>query len=258
MVPILQGQAQRLWHLGQQLGRHGLDFLFPPACLLCGIALPAQRVMLCPPCRAELGQAMGPACRRCAAPVGPHLEQQPDCPWCRSENYPFGRVFALGAYEGTLRATILAGKQFQGLPIMAMLSDLLIDRHLIDLWSEPIDAVIPMPHHWQRRFWKIHSASETIAERVAGQLGRPYAADLLQQVRLTRRQSESTPAQRRQQQRQAFAVAAGRNLAGARLLLVDDVLTTGATATAATRTLLKAGASHVLVAVLARAIGQQK
>lgn len=234
------------------------DFLFPPTCLWCGQSLSVRDRSFCGACEQELRSPAGERCWRCAAPVGPHLNTSEGCYYCRDERFAFRRVVALGTYEGTLRKAILSGKSRQGAALVTALTDLLIDARLSDLLTEPFDAVVPVPHDWRRRFWGVHSPAETIGYRLARRLKRSYAPQLLRKPRPTPRQSLAVPSIRRRQQRGAFAAPVECDLTGLRLLLVDDVLTTGATAHAAARALRKRHAADVLVAVLARGVGHAR
>lgn len=251
---------RRLWEVVRRgsvtAAATGWDFLFPPSCLLCG-SLPAAGSGFCTTCRDELATAADRQCQRCAAPVGPNLMTTSGCLYCRDERFAFRRVFALGEHQDTLRRAILAGKTPHGAPYVTALTDMLIDHRLPEFLVEPFDGIVPVPHHWQRRFWQLHSASETIAERLAARLRRRYAPHILRKPKATPLQAAAPPSQRRRQQRGAFAVPEGCRLDGLRLLLVDDVLTTGATAHAAAQALVSAGAADVLVVVLARGIGRR-
>ena len=162
---------------------------------------------------------------------------------------------ALGVYDGALQTAIGHGQLVHGGPLMRGLTDLLIADHLTEFLAEEFDAVVPIPQDWQRRFFGIHSAAETIAERLAERLQRPIRSSILRKPRPTPAQTGAAPSVRRVQQRGAFEVPAGITLTGARILLADDVLTTGATAEAATRALKAAGATDVVVAVIARGLG---
>ncbi|MDZ4685812.1 MAG: double zinc ribbon domain-containing protein [Planctomycetaceae bacterium] len=235
--------------------RPAWDFLFPPGCLLCGCDA-VDEVKLCPGCRSQLAGPTSPKCARCAAPSGPHLDTEAGCIHCRHEKFAFRRVLAWGVYDGLLRSTILSGKTVHGRPLVMLLADLFLNDLLADLLTEPFDAIVPVPHDWRRRVWQLHSPSETFAERLAGRLQRRYAPQILRKPRATPRQAAAPPSVRRRQQRGAFVVPESLDLTGARLLLVDDVLTTGATAHAASQALREAGAADVVVAVLARASGQ--
>ena len=231
-----------------------VDFLFPPSCLMCGNSLSAGIPLLCDTCQQELTQPDGDRCQRCAAPVGPHLDTTSGCLHCRGEKFAFRRVIALGVYDGLLRSAVLLGKQPHGAPLIAALSDLLIDARMADLWSEPFDAVVSVPHHWRRRFWRLHTPSETIGAQLACRLQRPYVPQILRKPRATPSQAGARRSVRLRQQRGAFSTPETVDLSGTRLLLVDDVLTTGATAHAAATALRARGAADVFVAVLARTI----
>lgn len=233
-----------------------VDFLYPPTCLACSASL-AQAADWCDDCLQQLKNAPGPRCRRCAAPVGPNLVTTDGCSLCRTENYAFRRVIALGVHTGLLRQQIHQGQQRHGSPTMGALTDLLVDDRLTDFLAEEVDIVLPIPQHWQRRWWGIHGAAETVAQRLAERLRRPYRPSILRKPRPTPAQTGAAPSIRRRQQRGAFEVASGWKLDGLRLLVVDDVMTTGATAEAAGRALRAAGASDVLVAVIARGVGPQ-
>ncbi len=243
------------WQRWRPWWQPAVDFLFPPACLVCGASPSDLDSVFCDPCTEQLQNAPGPHCARCGAAVGPNLPTLAGCGHCHGEHFAFRRVFALGVYDGALQAAIRQGQQVHGGPLMRGLTDLLIADHLPDFLAEEFDAVIPIPQDWQRRFWGIHSAAETLAERLAERLRRPMRTDVLRKPRPTPSQTGAAPSVRRVQQRDAFEVPEGITLAHARILLADDVLTTGATAQAATRALKRAGAADVVVAVIARGLG---
>jgi predicted amidophosphoribosyltransferase len=117
------------------------------------------------------------------------------------------------------------------------------------------DVVVPIPLHWRRRLVHKTNSAAVLAEVIAGQLKTPMATGLLRRRRHTPPQSELTPPQRWKNVRHAFSVRPGYHLNEAHVVLVDDVLTTGATCSEAARELKRSGASRVTIVVAARAIG---
>ncbi len=117
------------------------------------------------------------------------------------------------------------------------------------------DLLVPIPMHWRRRLLRGANSPELLADRLARRLGVPVANRLLIRCRNTKPQADLKPKERFGNVRGAFRTAKGYGLQGARVVLVDDVLTTGATCSEGAKVLKQAGASMVGVAVVARAEG---
>jgi predicted amidophosphoribosyltransferase len=192
----------------------------------------------------------GNACRRCGAPAGPFTIADDHCIVCQRENYAFDQVIRLGLYRDDLRIACLKAKNPTGGLLSQTLADLLVETKYASLAIHGFDAVIPVPEHWVKRFTRPHYAAEAIARRIAARLKVRLSTGILAKARWTPKQARSLPVQRRQQQKNAFCVV-GSSVRGKTILLVDDILTTGATADAAARELKRAGASRVVVAVIA-------
>lgn len=173
-----------------------------------------------------------------------------DCLVCRRESYAFDEVIRLGLYRDDLRTACLMSKNPGGALLGQTLADLLIDARQSRLAEQSFQAVIPVPEHWLKHLVRQQYAAETIARRISDRLKVRLSAGILAKVRWTAKQAKSSPVERRQQQKDAFRVI-GHEVRGQTILLVDDILTTGATADAAARELKRAGASRVVVAVVA-------
>jgi predicted amidophosphoribosyltransferase len=186
--------------------------------------------------------------------VGPYLDTSQGCVHCRSDRFAFERVVSLGVYDGALRSACLLAKGPGGAPLATGLAELLWSRIKDDLGTAGIHVVIPVPHHWTSRLRHGHFPPVTIGRVLARRLNARWHTHILAKVRRTPSQVSLPVTDRRNNLRGAFRVVGGSRLNGLTILLVDDVLTTGTTSHRAATELNKAGASRVLVAVIARAI----
>jgi len=236
-----------------RLLRAGVELAYVPVCTLCGDQ-PEQgsRAMLCRRCRQSLCGTDGPRCRRCGRLSAAEPDAKGRCAGCRKTAFHFERVRTLGRYEGPLRETVLRLKQPGQSPLAFSCAELLLSRHWEELAHWDYDVVAPVPMHWRRRWMRGVNSPELLAERVARRLGLPLARRLLIRRRFTVPQADLAVAHRFANVRGAFRASAGYILQSARVLLIDDVLTTGATCSEAARTLRSAGAACVSVLVLAR------
>ena len=237
-----------------RLSRAALDFIYPPSCLECGTDQLDGESLLCPSCCIRIAPPTDNPCGRCGAPAGPHLDVADGCVHCRGERFRFARAIALGAYDAELRSAILRAKENNGELLAVALARLLWSRHADVLRRAAPDVVVPVPHHWTQRFTRRHYASETIARVLARALKCDFAPPILRKVRRTPAQATLPATRRRTNLRDAFRCAGDRAVAGCSVLLVDDVLTTGATANEATRALIAGNARTTTVAVVARGL----
>lgn len=159
----------------------------------------------------------------------------------------------MGRYTGGLRSAVLRIKSGDEEPLAMALGELMAESLADPLASERLTAVVPIPLHWTRRWHHGGNSSEILAESLAARLEAPLASEGLLRVRATPMLSEVTIPQRAENLRGAIVPSTDYDWRGAHVLLVDDVLTSGATTNEAARVLKEAGAARIVVAVLARA-----
>jgi ComF family protein len=165
----------------------------------------------------------------------------------------------LGDYHSDLRNMCLAAKKPRSEELAAALAGSLWQLEEKALRGTGAEIVIPVPHHWSENWRRTPHAPETLAAVLSRRLRAQLATHILAKSRRTDKQSDLPPTRRRTNLKGAFHVRRRYHsaLKGRRILLVDDVLTTGATAEAAARALRDANASFIAVAVIARALGKK-
>ncbi len=239
-------------------GRVVNDLVFPWACLVCGFEGGELRGPLCAPCRSELlktaAAAATSACPRCALPAGPHANLRGGCARCRGHHLGFNEALALGSYEGTVRDLCLLLKHERNAWLARWLSELFAEARQADLSRLPRDTwIVPVPLHWWRRLRRGYNQAEALAQGLSRQLDLRVHQPL-RRVKAADHLAHKAAMERKQAMRGAFQTRRDHGLKGRTILLVDDILTTGATAGAAARALKQAGARRVVVAVLARTV----
>ena len=158
----------------------------------------------------------------------------------------------LGPYDGLLRDAVLRAKHEANEPLAEDLGGLLAAARNGELRYLTPDVTVPVPLHWRKRWRRGYNQAAAIARGVAGATGIPCRTDWLVRTRATPTQTGRSPSARWDNVRGAFRVRRGAAVRGVRVLLVDDVLTTGATCDAAAAALREAGAAQVVAAVVAR------
>jgi ComF family protein len=234
------------------LARGLLHLVYPAACWGCQRFLrPEEAASFCLPCRLALTGDRAPTCPRCAGTVGPFVNLDGGCLKCRREPLAFAAAFRLGPYEGLLRDIILRLKHAGSDGLAEAVGGLWAEHAADRLRSAGPQVVVPVPLHWMRRWQRGYNQSETLAQALASHLHLPCKPGWLRRIRRTAKQTAQAPAERRTNVRGAFRARPGTVLKNRTVLLVDDVLTTGSTASEAARALRAAGAARVVVAVLA-------
>ena len=235
------------------------NLAFPDNCRVCSSPLEtASRIPVCQKCLdAPHGINAEYWCDRCRAPfLSPWFLVEGLCDFCRGDDSAgtikgFDTAYSFGPYEDELRRMIQLFKYDRIRTLAVPLGRLLVaglPAH------ERFDAIVPIPLHWRRRWARGFNQSELLARVVARHAGVPLET-ILKRKKATAAQAGLSDAQRRTNTEHAFAVVDKHreSLKGKHILLIDDVLTTGATLSAASRVLRRAGARRITVLTLARA-----
>lgn len=240
------------WRDGlRRAGRRVLDALLPPQCLACG-ALVADPGALCSACWEKVDFIAGPVCARCGVPFELDLGDGTRCGGCMRQPPRFERARAVFRYDEHGKGLILRFKHADRLDMAPTFARWLL-RAGADLVRDA-DLVVPVPLHWTRLFWRRYNQAALLTNALARLSGVPTVPDLLVRRRRTPSQGTLGREQRLRNVRGAFAVRRPEAVRGRRVLLVDDVMTAGATAGECAGVLLAAGAAAVDVLTLARVV----
>ncbi len=228
-----------------------VDILYPKTCLSCKTRLITE-AFICPDCTYKIRKNIPPFCARC----GRHLEKQNlnknICPACLKTPLHFDRAFSPCIYEGVIQNLIhqfkYNNKQFLG-PVLARLMNEFIREYGISL--DFIDQIIPIPLNSTRMREREFNQAEILSRYIAEELKKDVFKDLLIRSRNTFSQTGLKNNQRLENVKGSFKVTNNELVKDRNVLLVDDVLTTGATASEAAFTLKNAGTNIVFVLTLA-------
>jgi ComF family protein len=237
------------------LGQPLVDLLLPPRCAGCGAESEefAGEILLCDSCRKQFTDSVHSRCPRCGAVAAG------DCPACRKRRPKFARLVTLGPYVGALRTAVLRLKRPGHEAFATAMGRWLADRVATALAEddEPLALtnalVMPIPMHWMRRVAQQANSPDLLAAGLATRLSIPLLDTALVRPKNTRKQGPMLRTERLQNVRGAFDLRPELDLAEMHVIIVDDVVTTGATCDEAARVLRRAGARQVTVATLARA-----
>ena len=232
-----------------------VNTIYPPRCLACPAPTEAPHG-LCAACWADTHFTTGSAtCGRCGVPlIGTEAEAdaQDHCDSCLASPPGWDRGAAAVVYSGAGRRVVLSLKHGDRLDLVRPLAGWMASAGQRLL--EDADLVVPVPLHWRRLLKRRYNQSAELARILARGAGKPLAVDVLTRCRATTPQERMTAAERAANQAGAFAVSQRHHvvLDGANVLLIDDVLTSGATLSSCAAALRAAGAARVDVLVLAR------
>jgi ComF family protein len=235
-----------------------LGFLYPNACQICGAErATAAEGYVCAGCWSRRGAIkfiVPPFCQRCGLPFAGEITTEFECGNCREMELHFVFARAAVAAQGLVREVIHRYKYQHALWFEPFLADLLVRQAGSVLKPCDWDLIVPVPLHSMKQREREFNQAERLARRLGDATGIPVNARLLKRTDVTRTQTQLTRAQRSANVRRAFAMRPGASLGAERVVLVDDVLTTGATTSACAAVLLEHGAAQVCVWTVARGL----
>jgi competence protein ComFC len=222
-----------------------LNILYPSLCPVCGKPSDSWRYSpVCSECWSQTGKYRGPACRVCALPLS--SEYSSVCGQCIKEKPQYSKALFFGLYDGVLAEAINQLK-FHGLKRLSKP----LGRFLLDVDLPPFDGIVPVPLSLKGLRQRGFNQSLLLAIVVSRHFKAPLLMDILSKKKETPPQIGLSKKERLYNLRNAFETKG--DIESLRLLLIDDVMTTGATANECSRMLMKAGAKEVIVLTLARA-----
>lgn len=233
-----------------------VGLIYPPFCAICQSGLDdtnasAASDTLCTDCLRQVRAIRH--CIRCSAEIQPHWQDHgTGCPWCAHLRFRFDGAISLGNYELPLQAAVLRSKTATGVATTWGLGKALGSKVAEKYGPDYFDWIFPVPTHWLRRIRRGVSPAEILARGIGKSIDGRLSTRSIVARRSIRKQSTLRITDRRENVRDAYSPVGSLNLFGKRILVVDDLLTTGATASALGRICRQAKAAEVHVAVVAR------
>jgi ComF family protein len=233
----------------------GLGFLYPEICQLCGEQrATAKEGFVCGRCWSHVRFIKPPFCERCGLPFEGDLTTPFECANCREMELHFSAARSAVAARGAVLEAIHRYKYQRALWFEPFLAGLLLRETVPALRGQDWDLIVPVPLHPLKQREREFNQAERLAVHLSAATRIPLNNNLLRRVVFTSTQTRLTRRERAANMRGAFAMRDGARLDGERVILVDDVFTTGATTSACAQALLAAGAGEVCVWTVARGI----
>ena len=226
-----------------------INFILPPLCPMCNHPVDEAN-MLCAHCFKELHFITRPYCQRCGNPFEFDIKGDGVCAACLKQEPPYHMARSVLVYNEGAKKLILPFKHADRTDLTGLLCQFLLKEYS-DLITEA-DIIIPVPLHITRLLLRHYNQAALLAHRLAKVKHRRYEPNILKRVRATPSQGHMNAKERKQNVHKAFAILNPKKIVNKKILLVDDVMTTGATVEECTKILLNAGANRVDVLTLCR------
>jgi len=231
----------------------GLHLLFPPRCLACGTHADLVDSGMCESCSVNIAAARSEkACPTCASTVAQYEVRNGRCSECRNKRPKVQGMVRVASYRSAIGGLIRAYKYHGRDDLEPVLANWLGDAVSAAPWIDRVEAIVSVPTHWKRRIARPFHAADSIAAHVATELRLPHVP-ILRRIKAGPHQIGLSYLERFNNVRGAFAMRSGVKLNKPRLLLIDDVRTTGATLNECAKVLHRAGAAEIYAAVVVHA-----
>ena len=229
--------------------RHVVNFCYPGVCACCD-AIAGDGATLCAECDKQLGDMeSSPACERCALPIG---QSGDPCPHCEGKGvYPLEKIVRLGVFDDPIKHIIHQAKYHRRWPLAEFLADRLLEQERVKGLLTHTDVLVPVPLHAWRHIKRGYNQADVIARRLAKRCMLDLAHPV---VRLRNTETQThlhSHAKREENIRDAFGLVDGKKIRGKHVVIVDDVMTTGATLKEVARTVRDGQPASICAIVVA-------
>lgn len=227
-----------------------LGILYPRTCPLCGIKITG--IYICDECRKKLPYITGERCCRCGKPV--MGEDREYCSDCKKGKHKYKKGLAPFMHTGELKQAIYKIKYNNKREYIDFFADEIIKRHKKEILSWGCDRIVPVPLYKKKKLERGFNQAEIIAAKLSGKLNIPYSSKILIRAKDTQPQKRLNDIQRKKNVKRAFKI--DKNIVKLnKVLLVDDIYTTGTTIDECSRVLLEAGAEDIYFVCLSIGTG---
>ncbi len=242
--------------VGDRILRLFQKLLYPPRCVCCDVLLGGLEDGCCPECAANLPRILGPVCMKCGKPVGSDEEEY--CEDCRQYRHTFDRGIAVFTYTGSLRQSVYRMKRQNRRDYLPFYAKEMVHtlQPVLSGWRP--EVLMPIPMHRRKKRRRGYNQAELLAEEISRLTGIPVLKDALYCTRLNSDQKMLGRKERRKNLKGSFAGSEEQLKQFTRILIVDDVYTTGSTMDEAADVLKQAGIKQIFFAVLCTGKGKRQ